>query len=293
MTLFEGTPFNGFLAIRLSPVSVYPDAFLPPFAAFVGGFWSLFLSLLTAGIVGSFRDDRVAVGLADVEDACHFPAPQDGRRGGVVGSVVGSVAGVVVSAVGAGGEDADAVLAAADLAAEGLPALVAGDAGGVGALGEDGEGVEEAVAVEATLQFSVFANTNNISRLELFTTGGSAGFVTGQASAVISVAGPNLGVGLHPFYALVTAGTGQQYRTETHWIRLGGPDAPFPLSITAPPPLLSWPATPGRSYDVLSAATLSNTFQLRATVVATNALGQWSDTNAGGSQQFYRVRTSN
>src|SRR5205823_1416607 len=47
-------------------------------------------------------------------------------------------------------------------------------------------------AAEATLQFSVVANTNNISKIELFSTGGSLGVVLGQSNAVFSVAGTNL-----------------------------------------------------------------------------------------------------
>jgi hypothetical protein len=42
----------------------------------------------------------------------------------------------------------DGALPAANLAAEGLPSLVAGDAGGFGELDEDGDRVPEAVAVE-------------------------------------------------------------------------------------------------------------------------------------------------
>ena len=44
-------------------------------------------------------------------------------------------------------------------------------------------------AVEATLQFSVIANTNNISKIELFSTGASLGSVLNQSNAVFSVAG--------------------------------------------------------------------------------------------------------
>ncbi len=102
------------------------------------------------------------------------------------------------------------------------------------------------IALEATLQFSVVANTNSISRIELFSTGGSLTNVVNQSSAVFSIAGPTLGLGLHPFYAIVTATDGTQYRTETKWLRLVGPDSPFPVALTTPPPTLSWPATAGR-----------------------------------------------
>jgi hypothetical protein len=65
-------------------------------------------------------------------------------RGGRDGDAVGAVA---VAALR--GEDRDALLALVDLAAEGLPGFVAGDGGGVGALGEDQQGVAEGVGVEA------------------------------------------------------------------------------------------------------------------------------------------------
>src|SRR5207237_4384752 len=73
------------------------------------------------------------------------------------------------------------------------------------------------VALEGTLQFSVTANTNNISKIELFSTGGSLSSVTGQSNVTFSVAATNLGLGLHPFYGIVTASTGKQFRTGTQW----------------------------------------------------------------------------
>src|SRR5204863_3433455 len=87
-------------------------------------------------------------------------------------------------------------------------------------------------AVEGVLQFSIVANTNNISKIELFSTGGSLTNLTGQSSALFTIAGSNLGIGLHPFYALLTASNGKQYRTETKWIRLVGADSAFVLSIS-------------------------------------------------------------
>jgi uncharacterized protein (TIGR03790 family) len=145
-------------------------------------------------------------------------------------------------------------------------------------------------AVEATLQFAVTANANNISRIELFSTGGSLGAVLNLSNASFSVAGSYLGIGLHSFYALVTATDGSQYRTETKWLRLVGNDSPFAVSISAPPPRLVWPAAAGRSYDVLSATAPDAAFQLRTTVTPTNSSAQWSDTNSPGPQRFYRVR---
>ena len=148
-------------------------------------------------------------------------------------------------------------------------------------------------ALEATLQFSVVANTNNISKIELFSTGGSLTNVLGQSNIVFSVAGTNLDLGLHPFYAVVTASSGKQYRTETKWIRMVGQDAPFPVSLIVPPPKLAWPATAGRSYDILSQTNVALAFQPSATVIPSNSAAQWTDTNAAAARRFYRVRTSN
>jgi len=147
-------------------------------------------------------------------------------------------------------------------------------------------------ALEATLQFSVVANTNNISKIELFSTGGSQGSVLNQSNATFSVAGTNLGLGLHPFYALVTANSGRQYRTDTKWIRLVGQDAPFPVSLGVPPPRLTWPAAAGRSYDILSTTNLANALQPSATITPSNSAAQWTDTNAAAPRRFYRVRTA-
>jgi hypothetical protein len=70
------------------------------------------------------------------------------------------------------------------------------------------------------LQFTVTANTNNISRIELFSTGGSVGVATNQAAAVFQrVRRLYLGLGLHPFYALVTDQAGHRYQTQTVWYR--------------------------------------------------------------------------
>jgi uncharacterized protein (TIGR03790 family) len=144
--------------------------------------------------------------------------------------------------------------------------------------------------LDFTLLFSVVANTNTISTIELFTTGGSAGVASNQSAATFAVAATNLGVGLHPFYAVVTRSDGKQYRTETKWIRIGGAEPPFGLTLTAPPPVLAWPATAGRLYEVLSATNDTATFQSRGTITPTNSPGLWLETNPGAPQQFYRVR---
>lgn len=144
-----------------------------------------------------------------------------------------------------------------------------------------------------TLQFAVVANTNTISCIELFSTGGWLAGATNQSSAVFSVAGTNLDLGLHPFHAMVTRNDGRQYRTETLWIRLvpaSFPEPPFALTVAVPPPVLRWPATVGRTYEVWSTADLSNAFQLRATFTATNPAALWAETDLAESARFYRVR---
>ena len=143
------------------------------------------------------------------------------------------------------------------------------------------------------LQFSVLANCDNVTNIELFSTGGSLGSVANLSSATFSVASASLGLGLHPFYALVTANGGQQYRTETKWIRLISSDPPFSVSLKTPPPALSWPATAGRSYDILTATNLSNAFLVNASLIPSNSSGQWTDTNPPAPKRFYRVRSSN
>ncbi len=146
--------------------------------------------------------------------------------------------------------------------------------------------------LEDVMQFEVSANTNAVSQIQLFSTGGLLASATNLPDAVFSVAATNLGLGLHPFYAVVTGNAGGQYRTATVWIRIVGADSPFPLTITTPPPTLDWPAVAGRNYDILSAAAPNAAFQLRATVVPTNSTAQWRDTNTGFAAQFYRVRVS-
>jgi len=99
--------------------------------------------------------------------------------------------------------------------------------------------------IRATLQFSVVANAKNVSAAQLFSTGGLLASVSNQTNAFFSVAGTNLGLGLHPFYAVVTDGAGDQYRTATTWIRLIGPEPPLALSASYPPVRLSWTSTAG------------------------------------------------
>lgn len=147
-------------------------------------------------------------------------------------------------------------------------------------------------ALEATLQFSVTANTNTISRIELFSTGGSWGISSNSQAATFSVVATNLGAGLHPFYAIVTRNDGIQYRTETKWIRLTASEQPFAVSIAGATPTLSWPATAGRRYEILSATNVDTTLSLRDAVIPTNSPGFWSETNNASTNRFYRVRSA-
>ncbi len=142
---------------------------------------------------------------------------------------------------------------------------------------------------DALLSFQVTANAPAVSQIELFTTGGSAGIVTGQTNATFNVPGQDLGPGLHPFYAVVTAVGGQQVRTETRMIRLTSAIPLFPVLITAPPPVLKWAAVAGRTYEILSTTNLSIPFGTTAMVVPESSLGQWTDPSPPGPH-FYQVR---
>ena len=75
-------------------------------------------------------------------------------------------------------------------------------------------------SAQGSYQIQVTANTNNISSITLFTTGGSMAVATNVSDVIFPVHGTNLWEGLHPFYALVEASTGEKYRTRTEWIRL-------------------------------------------------------------------------
>lgn len=154
-------------------------------------------------------------------------------------------------------------------------------------------------SLQPTLQFTVAANTNSISTIQLFSTGGLLAAVSNQANATFAIDFAFLGLGAHPFYAIATDSSGRQYRTATQTVgligvgyggsTLVGVDLGFPLQISAPQPLLAWPATAGRSYSVLGTTNLAAGFQARATVVPTNSLGQWQETNNSPAQQFYRI----
>ena len=76
---------------------------------------------------------------------------------------------------------------------------------------------------QGTYHIQVTANTNNVSLITLYSTGGALGTVADVSSATFAVAGTNLWDGLHPFYAVVQTSSGLQYRTATQMITLGTP----------------------------------------------------------------------
>jgi uncharacterized protein (TIGR03790 family) len=140
--------------------------------------------------------------------------------------------------------------------------------------------------LDQPLQFTVTANVTNISRIELFSTGGSVGAATNQAAAVFVLAAADLGLGLHPFYALVTDLGGQRFQTPTVWYRIL---PTITLMLTGTPPVLAWSALPGRQYDLQFATNLTTGFQTVATLAATNSAIQWSMITTGRAG-FYRVQ---
>jgi len=74
--------------------------------------------------------------------------------------------------------------------------------------------------VAGSFQIQVVASDPDTSRIDLFSTGGLLVTLSNQPTAVFNVAGSNLGVGLHPFHALVETRSGLRFRTETLWLRL-------------------------------------------------------------------------
>lgn len=75
--------------------------------------------------------------------------------------------------------------------------------------------------VQGTYHIQVVANTNDISLITLYSTGGALGTATNQSTTIFQVNGTNLWDGLHPFYAIVQTAGGLEYRTQTQWVRLG------------------------------------------------------------------------
>ena len=72
--------------------------------------------------------------------------------------------------------------------------------------------------VYGTYHMQVDANTNNVSQITLYSTGGVVGSSNNVSSVVFPVAGTNLWDGLHPFYAIVRTASGLTYRTQTQYV---------------------------------------------------------------------------
>jgi uncharacterized protein (TIGR03790 family) len=141
--------------------------------------------------------------------------------------------------------------------------------------------------LDMPLQFTVTASATNIARIELFSTGGSAGVSSNRASVVFTVPSAVLGLGLHPFYALVTDTAGHQYQTQTYWIRL---IPSFLLSISSPPLTLSWPAIPDQGFDVLATTNLASPLHTVTSLVASSKVVRWPIPMPASTASFYRVR---
>ena len=142
------------------------------------------------------------------------------------------------------------------------------------------------VTLDMPLQFTVTASATKIASIELFSTGGSIGVVSNQSSAVFTAPSASLGLGSHPFYAVVTDTSGNRYQTPTDWIRV---IPSFTLSISGAPLTLSWQAIPGVGYNILTTTNLSTAFETVASVVASNTLVQWPIPAPLASASFYRV----
>jgi uncharacterized protein (TIGR03790 family) len=135
------------------------------------------------------------------------------------------------------------------------------------------------------LLFTIAANATNVARIELFSTGGSVAVATNQAEAELEAPAAFLGVGLHPFYAVVTDANGHQYQTPTAWEQVPA----LQLSVVGPPRALSWPAIAGRQYSVLAATNLGGAFKAVGTLLATNAQAQWTIPAPPTGAVVYRV----
>jgi uncharacterized protein (TIGR03790 family) len=135
------------------------------------------------------------------------------------------------------------------------------------------------------IQFTVSANATNIAQIELFSTGGSIGTATNQQTAQLVGSIATLGVGLHPFYAVVTDSNGQRYQTQTVWEQLPA----LQLSVAGLPQTLSWPSITGRQYDILASTNLGGAFQVVGTILATSAQTQWTIAIPSNAATFYQV----
>jgi uncharacterized protein (TIGR03790 family) len=156
-------------------------------------------------------------------------------------------------------------------------------------------GADALVAVETNFTVQVAANTNTVTLIELFSTGGRLAAATNQSSATFTVSAAYLGLGRHPLYALVTA-PGGQFRTTNAFVRVAGVEPEIHARLlTHAPPTVAWPGVTGRRYQILSADEAAASYLPRDTVTASNSvLNLWSDPLAPTTvtQRFYRVGVS-
>jgi uncharacterized protein (TIGR03790 family) len=73
---------------------------------------------------------------------------------------------------------------------------------------------------QGTYHIQVTANTNNVSLITLYSTGGALGTAINESTAIFPVIGTNLWAGQHPFYAIVQTSSGLAYRTQTQSMTL-------------------------------------------------------------------------
>jgi uncharacterized protein (TIGR03790 family) len=74
-------------------------------------------------------------------------------------------------------------------------------------------------SVSGTYHIRVTGNTNTISSIGLYTTGGLYASSTNQPSSTFAVNASYLGVGLHQFYSIITTTSGKQFRTRPQYVR--------------------------------------------------------------------------
>lgn len=135
------------------------------------------------------------------------------------------------------------------------------------------------------LLFSIAANATNVARIELFSNGGMIAAATNQQTAELTAPAATLGVGVLPFYAVVTDANGRQFQTQTVWEQVPA----LQLNLTGPPLALSWPSIVGRQYNILTASNLAGPFQTNGTVVATGAQTQWTIAPPPTGAIFYQI----
>lgn len=130
---------------------------------------------------------------------------------------------------------------------------------------------------------------------ELHGTGGVLSIASNNPAPVFILDSARLGVGLHSFAALATDAHGARYRTAPVPVRVlpsGVPAQGFTVAVWQPDAQLTWPAEPGRKYDVLRTTNPAGPYAVVATLQATNSVAIWKDPEGLHTVGFYRVRTS-